>query len=265
MFFSSWIKIWIIFAVSFMLLMHSSVNAKKYSIVARVSDTPPFSYQENGKWYGISVDLYRAMVEKAGFELKLIQEPWSRSFRSLKNGDIHLNSYLTRSQEREKYLHFIGPHTVDEIGIFIHKSFEQAKIDSIDDMIDLSSEFDLKFGLQHDYFISEEFQNRYNKEKALRASILAHVGLGDGLRMVGTRRLIGVIEPRSNGNYNIKINNLLYKDIIDSGFVIARTEVYFGVSKALPESIISALEQANQILLNERAYETILAKWIGRR
>ena len=253
----------VILAVSFLLLVNNSASGKEFVITARVIETPPYSYIENGKWQGLNIDLYRALVETAGFNLEYIQQPWSRSFRNLKTGKLHLTAFLTPSPERAKYTHFIGPHAVDEIRVYLHKNYKHEKLESVDDMITLSLKAGLKFGLQQDYVVSEEFDKRFQNDESLRASMSIHVGLGDGLRMVNLGRLIGIIETKTNGDYNIKMNSVRYRDVIDSGFTLASTDVYFGVSKTLPGAVVRALSQANAQLINAGIYKKIMSDWVG--
>ena len=56
-------------------------------------------------------------------------------------------------------------------------------------------------------------------------------------------------------------NEDAYSNIVYSGYSYSNTDVYFGVSKKLPTSVVAKLKEANKILLEDGTYDKILNEW----
>ncbi len=252
-------SIFITFVVA--LLLPPMLRSDPYEIITRVEEAEPFTFKKDGQWVGLNIDLYRALLAETEYTAVRSHWPWSRAFRNMRSGKLHIIAFLTPSKERDEYMHFIGPHAVEEMSVFINKKYQKLPLDSFDSMIVNCNKTGLTYGLQQDYFVSNEFKNRYDNDESLRRCISNIVGTINGLKLVNNGRLMGIIESRIAAGYNITFNQDKYKNVVYSGFSIVKTDVYFGLSKKLPDEVVNTLSAANQILIKNGTYEKILQKW----
>ncbi len=230
-------------------------------ILSRVGEAPPFSFNVDGVYKGINIELYNALVETAGLTVEQKSMPWSRSIKNLADGKMHLMAFLTPSDDRDKVMHFIGPHSVEEFSLFINRKYSKTNIDSLDAMIALSKKTGLKFGLQQDYLVSEAFHQRYRSDSSLRQAMEIHVGGLQFLRMVHMGRMIGLLEPRTETSYRIRENPSEFSNVVFSGFSISKNDVFFGVSKKLSGEVVQRLQIANKKLIENGTYNIINQRW----
>ncbi len=246
------------------LALHLAIFARaETTITARVNnaDDNAYTFVENGEWQGITIDFYRALIEGSSYKINYKSVPWSRVFQELKNGRTHIIPFLTPTDERKKNLYLIGPHSNEKMVVFVNQKFKNEKLSNIDDMIILAKKTGLKFGLQNNYFVSKEFHQQLENNHELRDAIYRHPDTGSPLKMVSRGRLLGLIETRFELNYKVKKFPELYSNVIDSGLVLSRKDVYFGVSKSLPESVVDRLRKTNKRLTDDGTYTKFNIKW----
>jgi len=97
----------------FVILLFSMVATNAFAdckLTMRVTEYPPQYFQdENGKWSGIAVELGTALAKEAGCQIIYKSMKWSTALISLKKGGLDLLLNLSYTEEREKFINFIGP------------------------------------------------------------------------------------------------------------------------------------------------------------
>ncbi len=63
-------------------------HGNKSSITACFTDWAPFSYLENGQAKGFSIDIYKAVTERAGLNVQFVHRPWKRCKQDLESGRV---------------------------------------------------------------------------------------------------------------------------------------------------------------------------------
>lgn len=76
-----------------------------------INEVPPFVIQEpDGSWRGISIDLWQAVAEQAGYRYELLPMPFERLLPSLEGGQLDaVVGALTMTAEREARFDFTHP------------------------------------------------------------------------------------------------------------------------------------------------------------
>ena len=101
-------------AVSGMLLsMLGSVQAQNRELVVGSSATyRPFAYETPTKEIvGYDVDIIKAVAQKAGLQIKIVNTPWTGIFAALNNGDVDLViSGVTINDKRKQSYDFTAPY-----------------------------------------------------------------------------------------------------------------------------------------------------------
>jgi polar amino acid transport system substrate-binding protein len=220
----------------------------------------PLYFQENGEWVGTNVEGYKALMEEAGIEYKLEVIPWSRAMYMEANGDPIIVGQLTQTEARKKNMHFIGPHSKEEMVLSIHKAYKNMTVKSLDDIVKICKKSGLKVKYQKDVFISEAFHKRIEEDKEFRSHFEESVDISTSGKMVTHGRIVGLID--SKGSIVFRKNTQKdYKDVYMTLYVLSANDVYFGVSNKLPAYLIKKLDDANKRVTAKGIYNKIMKKW----
>jgi polar amino acid transport system substrate-binding protein len=107
------------------LSMAASATAQSRPLVVGSSATyPPFAYETPGKEIvGFDVDVIRAVAEKAGLAIRLVNTPFTGVFASLNNGDLDLViSGVTINDRRRQSYDFTRPYFEARQLIAVHRN-----------------------------------------------------------------------------------------------------------------------------------------------
>ncbi|MDR7378033.1 polar amino acid transport system substrate-binding protein [Rhodoferax ferrireducens] len=91
----------------------SSVQAQNKELVVGSSATyRPFAYESPSKEIvGYDVDIIKAVAQKAGLQIKIVNTPWTGIFAALNNGDVDLViSGVTINDKRKQSYDFTAPY-----------------------------------------------------------------------------------------------------------------------------------------------------------
>lgn len=128
---------------------------------------PPINYEENGKIKGISTDIVRAVLERAGLTADIRLYPWARAYNLAEEGrDVMIYS-IARTAERENSFKWIGPLYTIEEGLFKLKSRADIKLESLEDAKAYRTGVIRGYAV-HQYLLKEGF-----KEKKLQLQPVA--------------------------------------------------------------------------------------------
>ena len=100
-------------ATSIVLFALGSVQAQNKELVVGSSATyRPFAYENpNKEIVGYDVDIIKAVAQKAGMPIKIVNTPWTGIFAALNNGDVDLIiSGVTINDKRKQSYDFTAPY-----------------------------------------------------------------------------------------------------------------------------------------------------------
>ena len=101
-----------------------SAQAQNKELVVGSSATyRPFAYETPTKEIvGYDVDIIKAVAQKAGLQIKLVNTPWTGIFAALNNGDVDLViSGVTINEKRKQSYDFTAPYFEARQLIAVHK------------------------------------------------------------------------------------------------------------------------------------------------
>lgn len=245
------------------LVFYLSLNlSAKDTIKIRVTNWPPNYYKtKDGNWTGVDVELAKAIIKKAGFSTEFIELPWSRALIAIKLGEIDMMMNLSITSERSEYLHWLGPVRYDQRNLVVKKGNENLPIHSLDDMIKISKEKNIKFGYQNDVFYGNEFKKRIKEDSKL-INVFESVTKSDfNLQKTKHGRILGFFESTTSIKYLLKTNSE-YKNLAIHPYSIYNDILFFGISKkSIDSETLSALYEAYEKLLLDGTIEKIRKKW----
>jgi polar amino acid transport system substrate-binding protein len=114
----------IVTSVGLLTFALGSVQAQNKELVVGSSATyRPFAYESPSKEIvGYDVDIIKAVAQKAGLQIKIVNTPWTGIFAALNNGDVDLViSGVTINDKRKQSYDFTMPYFEARQLIAVHK------------------------------------------------------------------------------------------------------------------------------------------------
>jgi polar amino acid transport system substrate-binding protein len=100
----------------------SSTEKKPVVLASGHPDWAPVMYQDGKSISGIGPDVVKKVFTRMGFEVNCSYAgPWAIVQQKARSGDIDVIVALYKTKEREDYLYFSKPYTIDPIVLFFKK------------------------------------------------------------------------------------------------------------------------------------------------
>lgn len=112
-------------ALALFALALGNVQAQNKELIVGSSATyRPFAYETPSKEIvGYDVDIIKAVAQKAGLKIKIVNTPWTGIFAALNNGDVDLViSGVTINDKRKQSYDFTAPYFEARQLIAVHQS-----------------------------------------------------------------------------------------------------------------------------------------------
>ncbi len=244
----------------FILTMNISFVSAEQIVKVRVKNWPPkYFLNKNGKWIGVEVELTSAIIKEAGFKTKFKNLPWARGVHYLKRGVIDIIPGFAINEKRKAFAKWIGPHRNVTINLIVKKG-NTMRINSLNDMIEVSSKRKKRFGHQYKAFFSKEYNGKLERDPVFNDCFEIVPNQQSNLDKLKGERILGFFEEAGSINYRIK-NDPIYSDIEIHPFILDSRPTYLGVSKKTDQKVFDKLKCAYQRLEQNRTLKSIRDKW----
>ncbi len=85
--------------------------------------SPPYYFTENvPEPYGLSLDLLKPAAQQLHLQIEIITCPFPRCLKLAEQGEVDIVAGLIKTDERERYLHFIQPAMMNFVSSFVFYS-----------------------------------------------------------------------------------------------------------------------------------------------
>ncbi len=102
-------------------------------IVAVTEELAPYSYTENKKLTGFSVEVAEYILRRAGYDFQMNSYPWARSYMLAKTNPNVMIFTMARTAERENDFHWIGSLGARRLYLFKLAARKEIQIKNLDD------------------------------------------------------------------------------------------------------------------------------------
>lgn len=231
-----------------------STRALSCELVVRVEDYAAQSHRdENQQWQGIDIELTKALLNQAGCSYRFVPVPWGRALKMLEVGELDVMLSVSKTTERTKFAHFIGPQRIEKIKI-VSKADPTIVVSSFKDILKIP----LPLGIQEGAYYGESF-NAFNKTLAPADRYFFKVPNNDTkLSLLIKNRIFGFLEEQLNIEYEIR-HELTPKDVFVHPIIVNQAPVYFAFSKeSVSNNQLKAIERAFNHLTFSGVFEQIL-------
>lgn len=238
-------------------LLHFNVFAQCV-VTMRVQNYVPQYYQtgDDRQWSGMAVDHARQLVEHAGCRMEFLTIPWKRTFVLIKNGEVDLITNISKTAERQEYLHYIGPIREEQMVLVVPRE-SNYPIDSLDNFKLLPKPVGILIGSHY----GDEFTNKYNSESNFRELISLSPRTQDNVKKLKFGRTSAFVMDRLDFNYKSQRNDL-FKELKLHSFIVNRNNVYFGFSKkSVSDTLLKKLKASYAQLAKQGVFEDIVTRY----
>ena len=248
-----------VWAMAMVLLLSASCLAAE-KVRMRVTEFAPNYFLQDAHWRGLDVELAQAVLKGADLEPEFHDLPWSRALNAMQGGEVHLMMNLTRTPEREAFIHFFGPERISKRVLVVRRADLSMRIETLDDLLTATHKTGQLFGIQRDAKYSAEFDVRLASD-AQFAKGFDYVAKGALMgKMLAAGRTLGFFEDETYVAYQLK-NNANFRDLAIHPFVLASDPVYFGVSRRFDPLAAKRMEDAFTRLERDGSLAKIRARW----
>lgn len=103
-------------------------------IFAVTEELPPYSFTENKKLTGFSVQVAEEILRRAGYDFQMNSYPWSRSYMLARTNPNVMIFTMARTAERENDFHWIGSLGARKLYLFKLAARKEIQIKNLDDV-----------------------------------------------------------------------------------------------------------------------------------
>lgn len=218
----------------------------------------PFAMQSqkgDKQWHGLNVDLATALLESANCRFEFVSVPWARALELIEVGEIDMMLDITKTNQRDKFLYFIGPQRLEKI---VFASLPTTKtITNIAQIIALEQPVAIQRGAYYGKDFDELLmQNRHAKEHFIHVA-----GNQKKVELLIKNRISGFLEAQQNINF-IKESYPELNNLITHPVIINEQSVFFALSrKSVSLEIYKHLEQEFDQLKSSGRLKKIFAQY----
>ncbi len=245
-------------------LLNFTGNAFSNEMMVRVpagNGYPPFFEQDkNDTWGGLSIELVEVLLTEAGYKSVYVHLPFPRAIKYMKDGQINIMLNLSITEERKKFIYFIGPQ-LDETVVLIVKKDTDFNITSLEDFKKLPK----PIGIERKKVYGQIFEKKRKEDKNFNAILheVTEVSLNE--IKLERNRLSGFLGYGYNSYYRIKTDPS-YKDFKVHPFTINSDWVYFGFSKkSISTETLSVFSDAYERAKKDDLFEKVRQKYILKK
>lgn len=235
------------------------INTASCHINARVNDSPPLYYlNESQQWAGLTIDLTKVLLKEAGCSVHFENINWARSLELMKTGKLDMMMNMSITEERQKYIHFIGPHSDETIQLLLRKDTDiDTVIQSLDDIKQLPG----KIGYQQGTFFGKAFDEKLKNDPVFASKFEKNSSQGNDVKKLKLGRIIGIMKQAYSG---VSAESELIKtgkyNVIP--FIINKNMVYFGFSKkTITPRMLKRLQHAFQRATQKKSFQKVIDRY----
>lgn len=232
------IKIKVFLAITFLFI---STPLLSCTLVLAVSDDfPPYHMRHaDNTWSGISIDIAKLLVTKAGCELAVLDVPWIRAIKLLKEGKVHILTNFTKNQQRSQFSYFLGPHHIEQVSFIAPKTMN-LNVSNISQL----KNFKGSIGITRGNFFGPEFEKYVLQSVDVKNKVVEIKSNNDRYHMLLQGRINGMFDDKLSANYLLAKHQTNNQQFVIR-FSFNASPVYFGVSKkALSTALRKKLNNA---------------------
>ena len=207
---------------------------------------------EDKSWRGVDVSYSKALINAIGCKHKFVVIPWARALELLKSGDIDLMVNVTKSAQRARHYHFIGPQRYETIRL-VSRTDAFKPVKTWQQFAALDAVLLRQKGSLYD----KKFENALRRNTRLRERLVQLTTNEINMSLLKKGRIDGMFIEQFLLDYRIK-NDKTIPPIEIHPLVMSRIPVYYAFSKKnYSKQQIAKFEQVFNQLRKSEAFRRL--------
>lgn len=234
------------------------------SLTVRCAPAYPFKFIDAaGQLQGLEVELATALLENAGITPLFVDYPWTRAITKLEMGKLDILMNFSKNEKRMEWAHYLGISTYEKTILVVRKENSELKIEHLDDF----TKPGINFGIRNDFFYSQEFSERYEKDKNFRSHFSPVFHAAN--QMINLKKVAGGRITGCFSDIYLVAKQFVSSDefndlVVLETPVFEKSPVYFGVTKKIDPKIYRLLQKSYKELEQDGTFERIRENWVGK-
>lgn len=213
-----------------------------------VGESYPVSYEEDGQAKGFNNELIQAIQAHLKYNNTISIVPWSRAYHKLLVKPNVVFTSISRTKEREKYFHMLGPITRKEV-VFFKKANSPLKIDSIEDIMKVD-----RIAVRRNTVYENILRQKNFKDLVMTEDVLQCQRLLEGNR-------VDLFLDNHFAPEVLKKENMDPK-VIQKAHALMTLDAYLAFSKGTSLETIKEWKKTFQKIKEDGTFEKIHRRWI---
>ena len=210
---------------------------------------PPVTFMQDGEVTGLVTDVVREILKRLDISDTIRLIAWNDAYQqALLNPNVVLFS-VTRTPEREKLFHWIGPICRERSALYAKKG-SLVKIKTLDDAKKVKQIGTVQGWFSEDFLKAQGFTNL----ESVQGPVENAKKLMEGTLDLCDFHDITASEIMKQAGYSI--------DDIEQVFVIKEWEIYIAISKRTSKKTIKTWQKTFQEIKKDKTLTTIRRKWL---
>ncbi|MCO7226538.1 ABC transporter substrate-binding protein [Pleionea sp. CnH1-48] len=205
---------------------------------------------------GLDIEIVRALANKAGCDVKFIQDDWMSLLQQLSLGNIDLVAGASVTEKRKEYALFSAPYRQEEFALYIRNGEGEKFAGNLSSILSSGK----KIGITTDYIYGEEVNNFQDDPKYAEQFIDAAVGEVNYYNLL-QHNIDAFLEDPFVATYNIKRKGIV-KQIEPLELKIHSGDVHLMFSiKSVDHRVVERFNEALASIKQDGSYQAILNKY----
>ena len=219
-------------------------------------DWPPFNHEQNGTVVGLSTEVVRHTLDRAGLQGDFSVYPWARAYRTaLRNPEVLIYT-ISKTPDRENLFRWIGPFGNRSIHLYRLKGREDVRIDGTKDLGRyrtglMRQDATHLFFLEHGFVEGRQIDLAASEEASIRKLYRGRVDMIAGNEPALAHKV---------GEMGFDFSRLeKVFSLIDGG------GYYMAFSRDTSDKLYFRVRRAFEELRSEGKIDRIISRYLGRR
>lgn len=228
----------------------------KRVIEIAIEQYPPFNYQENGTFKGVSFDVMKEAFHRMGVELKVSQYPWARILQLIRDGEIDAIMTVYKSKEREEYMYFPEEAVSEDVQTFYVK--EGSKFF----YTDKKSLTSIKLGIMRGYSYGDEFDQSIKKKEFRTEAVDSQE---QNIKKLLNNRIDAFLESNYVTAYNLNQMGIKEGIVAAGQFRVTKLYVTFTKKRNISQADLDGFDKAVKSIKDDGTYQKIVDQYLNQK
>ena len=216
----------------------------------------PYQYRNKAQeLVGLDIDVFKAIINQAGYQANYVELPWQRHLRYIKSGKVDIAFGASYTKERASYAYFTQAYRQETVRLFTRKK-ATVNLDKLSDII--HSQYII--GIEKGYYYGDKFE-QLMQEPSFKKHIKAVLDIEENIDLLLKGKIDGLLADPNTVSAFVK-KYRIENELTEHALPIYQTSIHIMLSKKTLS--LEALQRFNQAITTLKINGTLAAisnKW----